>query len=222
MSGGKRFKFQGSQIAVVTGFSATSPSLAIIGATKANPCVITVNGHGVASGGYTVARIRNVGGMTELNDEVFISEYVSSTQLRLWGIDSTGYGTYTSGGQFDIASFSNFCELTNHNRQGGSKAENDASSLCSTAKEYELGLPDFGTTQHDFFFAPRTAIQTALKAYDESGDKMAVKVVLPKNGGEMVQICLVQQLSEQAGVDGLWEGSATFRNTGRRYDVAAT
>lgn len=221
MSGGKRFKFQGSTIAVAS-FDDSSPSKAITGATKADPCVITVAGHGVAVGSYAVARIRGVGGMTELNDEVFICEYVSSSTLRLWGIDSTGYGTYTSGGSWDVATFSNFCELTNHNRQGGSKNENDASSLCSTAKEYELGLPDFGTTQHDFFFAPRTAIQLNLKAFDESGEKTAIKVVLPKNGGEMVQRCFVQQMSETAGVDGLWNGSATFRNTGPRYDVAAT
>lgn len=221
MSGGKRFKFQGSQIALVTGFDDNSPSKVVSGATQADPCVITVNSHGVASGSYAVGRVRGVGGMTELNDEVFILEYVSANTLRLVGVDATGYGAYTSAGSLDLATFSNFCELTGYNRQGGSKNENDASSLCSDAKEFELGLPDFGTTQLDFFFAPRTAIQTAMKSFDESGDKMAVKVVLPKNGGEMVQLGFVQQLSEQAAVDGLWTASMTIRNTGVRYDRAA-
>lgn len=221
MSGGKRFKFQGSQIALSTGFEDNSPSKVITAATRADPCIISVASHGIAAGGYSVGRIRGVGGMTELNDRVFIVEYVSAGTLRLWGVDSTGYAAFTSNGSLDLATFSNFCELTGYNRQGGSKAENDASSLCSTAKEFELGLPDFGTTQLDFFFAPRTAIQTAMKEFDSSGDMMAVKVVLPRSGGEMVQLGFIQQMSEQAAVDGIWTGSLTIRNTGERYDVAA-
>ncbi len=127
-----------------------------------------------------------------------------------------------SGGKADVGAFSNFCELTGYNRAGGSSPEIDAESLCSTAKEYEIGLPDFGTTKLDFNFAPRTAIQVALDAFYRSGEKMAVKVVLPKNGGEMVQLGFVQQTSEQVGKGGLWTGSMTLRNTGPRYDVAAS
>jgi hypothetical protein len=221
MSGGKRFKFQGSQISLVTGFDENSPSKTISAATKADPAVITVTGHGVAVGGYAVARIRGVGGMTELNDEVFIAVYASANTLTLRGVNSTNYGTFSSAGSIDFATFSNFCELTGYNRQGGSKPEQDATSLCSEAAEYELGLPDFGTTQLDFFFAPRTAIQTAMREFDESGDKLAVKVVLPRSGGEIVQLGFVQQLSEQSAVNGLWTASMTLRNTGRRYDVPA-
>lgn len=218
MSGGKRFKLQGTTVAVVTEFGADSPSKAISAVTKANPAVVTSTGHGLTDG--DVIKITGVVGMTELNDEVFIVNQLTTSTFQLVGVDSTGYGTYVANGSIDEASLSNWCELTGYNRQGGGKTENDASSLCSTAKEYELGLPDFGTTQMDFFFAPQTAIQIALAAFDASGDKMAVKVTLPKSGGIRTILGFVQSTSEQASVDGLWTGSMTIRNTGMPYDQA--
>lgn len=218
MSGGKRFKFQGSTIAVVTEYGADSPSIAITGITKAAPPVVTAAGHGLVDG--DVIKITGVVGMTEVNNEVYIVDQLSSSTFALVDVDATGYGTYVSGGGIDKATLSNFCELTGYNRQGGSKNETDASSLCSTAKEYELGLPDFGTTQLDFFFAPQTAIQTALAAFDASGDKLAVKVTLPKNGGKRTLLGFVQSISETASVDGIWTGSLTLRNTGKPYDQA--
>lgn len=219
MSASKRFKFQGSTIAVVTEFGAESPSKAITAITKADPAVVTSAAHGLVTG--DVVKLTGIVGMTELNDGVFIIEKLSANTFSLVDTDSTGYGTYTANGSIDKASFSNWCELTGYNRQGGSKTENDATSLCSTAVEVELGLPDFGTTQMDFFFAPQTAIQLALASFDASSDVMAVKVTLPKNGGIRTLLGFVQQTSEQASANGLWTGSMTIRNTGMPYDQAA-
>ena len=219
MAGGKRFKFTGSQIAVLTDFGADSPSETITGITRANPAVVSVTNHGLNSG--DVVQINGVVGMLEVNGEAFIVEYKTSGSFELVDTDSTNWGAYTSGGKMDTATFSNFCELTGYNRSGGSSPEIDAESLCSTAKEYEIGLPDFGTTQIDFNFAPRTAIQMAVDTFYRSGEKMAVKVTLPNNGGVMVQLGFVQQTSESAGRGGLWTGAMTIRNTGPRFDVSA-
>lgn len=218
MSGGKRFKFQGSTIAVSIGFDAVSPSVAITGISKANPAVITSAGHPFADG--DVVMITGVLGMTEVNDDVYLVSKLSSGTFELIDTDSTGWTTYASGGHADKAQMSNWCELTGYNRQGGTKTENDASSLCSTAKEYELGLPDYGTTQLDYHFAPQTAIQLAVAELDQSGDKMAVLLRLPKNGGSRTQLGFVTQTSETASVNGLWTGSMTVRNTGKPLDLA--
>lgn len=218
MSAGKRYKFQGSAIAIVSGYDFLSPSLAITGVTKANPAVVTCAAHPLASG--DVVKFSNVGGMTDLNGEVYIVEKIDANSFSLVDTDSTGYNAYTSGGVIDVATFSNWCELTSYNRQGGSKPEIAATSLCSTAAEYELGLQDFGTTQIDFHFAPQTAIQTALAAFNASNEKIAVKVTLPKNGGIRTLLAFVQQVSEQVAVNGLWTASMTLRNTGAPYDQA--
>lgn len=219
MSSAKRFKFHGSLIQVLLGFDQDSPSLVISAITQANPAVATITAHGLASG--DVVKLSGIVGMTELNDEVVIVEKVDANSVRLIGVNSEGYGAYVSGGWADVGNFSNFCELTGYNRQGGASAEMPATTLCSTAKEFESDLPDFGTTQLDYMFAPRTAIQGALHDYNESSERTAIKITLPKSGGVMVQLGTVQQESEQASTGTLWTASATIRNTGSRYDVAA-
>ena len=219
MSSAKSYKWQGSQVQVLTGFSADSPSHPITGITQANPAVVTSNSHGLADG--DVIKISGVAGMIEVNDEAFIVQVVDPNSFQLVDIDSTNYGAYVSAGGFDEGEFSNMCELTSYNRQGAASAEIPTRSLCSVAEEFEVDIPNFGTTQLDFKFAPRTAIQQALTEFYESQETMAVKVILPKSGGEMVQLGFVQQTSEQAGNGTIWTGSMTIRNTGRRYDVEA-
>jgi hypothetical protein len=223
MSGGKRFRFTGSQIAVLTNFGAHSPSQTITGITKANPAVVSVSNHGFQSG--DVVQINGVAGMTEVNGGVYIVHYKTSGTFELADTDSTNWGSWSSGGKVDLATFSNFCELTGYNRAGAATPEIDAESLCSTAKEYEMGLPDYGSTTIDFNFAPRTAIQAAIKDYysgSNAGDVMAVRVTLPNSGGELVQLGFVQNMSEQVGKGGIWTGTMTIRNTGPRYDVPAS
>lgn len=219
MPAGKSFKFHGSQIAVMTGFSAESPNAVISAITQADPAVVTSTAHGLSDG--DVVKLTGIVGMTELNDGLFVVVSSDANSFALADVDSTEYTAYASGGIIDVAELSNFCELTNYNRAGGSKPEENTTSLCSDAQEYELGLRDFGTTSIDFKFAPRTAIQEAIAAFDESGDKMAVKVTLPNSGGVLVQLGFVQSTSETAGVGGIWRGSMTIRNTGARVDIEA-
>lgn len=219
MSAGKKFKFQGSEIAVLVGWAADSPPLAIAGITQANPAVMNVPGHALETG--DIVRLSDIVGMVELNDEIAVVRVVDPSNVELVDVDSRAYGAYVSGGEVEVGQMSNFCELTNYNRQGGTSPEIPATSLCSVAQEFEIGLPDFGTTQLDFNFAPRTAVQGALHSFYLSGEKMAVKVKLPKNGGEMIQLGFVQQESETAGVGGMWTASGTIRNTGNRVDIEA-
>ncbi len=217
MSGAKSYKFNGSQIKLLVEFTQNSPSDRITGGvTKANPAVVTEALHGRVSG--DVIKIDGVVGMTELNEGVYTIEVINTNTYRLVDVDSTGYGTYVSGGEVYTGQFSNMCELTNYNRQGGSSPEIDATSLCSTAAEFEVGLPDFGTTQLDYKFSLDSNVLGALEASQGDGSVTAVKLILPKNGGTRTQLGFVQQTSEQGGNGGIFTGSATIRNTGAPYD----
>ena len=218
MSGGKRYKFHGSTFQIMTGVDDDSPNPAITAITKADPPVVTSVGHGLADG--DVVRIVDVVGMTELNDELFVVSNKANDTFELTDVRGSGYGTYSSGGEIQKVTFSNFCELTNYNRQGGTSPEIQATSACSVAQEFEIGLPDYGTTAIDYNFAPQTAVQLAVQGYYASGERVAVKVTLPNSGGTMVQLGYIQQTSESAGVGGLWAGSLTVRNTGARVDFA--
>lgn len=68
----------------------------ITAATNANPCLITSPDHQLLTG--SIIDISDVSGMTELNGNQFTVTVVNSDQFTLNGIDSTGYGVYTSGG----------------------------------------------------------------------------------------------------------------------------
>lgn len=210
MAGGVRYKWQGSKVEISTAFDSTAKDITAI--TKANPAVVTSTAHGLQDG--AVVEITGVVGMTELNGRRFVVESLTTDTFALVGVDSTGYGTYTSGGDAVAGSFANFCEMTGYNRQGGTSAEIDSTTICSDAAEYETGLPDFGTTQIDYNWAPSVAVQKAIEAAYASGDTIAVRVVLPKNGGTKVQLGTVQQTSEQASNGSLWTGSLTIRNSG--------
>jgi hypothetical protein len=216
MAGGKRFKFAGSLIKFVLNYAKNSPSVSITAMSKANPCLVTAASHGLATG--EIVRINGVVGMTEANGGYYIVVFVSGTQFTLADTDSTNWTTYVSGGKLDEANFSQFCELTNYNRAGGSSPEIDAESLCSTAKEFEIGLPDYGTTSVDFSFAPKTPMQVALTAAYKAGTVVGSRITLPNSGGDMAQLGFVQSMSEQAGKGGLWTGSLVMRNTGPRFD----
>lgn len=71
-------------------------NLAITGATKANPCVLTFSGNHLLNNGDMVY-IASVAGMTQLNTRIFEVTVVDATHVSL-NVDSSSFGTYTSGG----------------------------------------------------------------------------------------------------------------------------
>ena len=68
----------------------------ITGATQANPVVITATAHGFSNG--DTVYIRNVAGMTELNNYSFTVAGAAANTFQLAGTDGTGFAAYTSGG----------------------------------------------------------------------------------------------------------------------------
>lgn len=68
----------------------------VTGATQANPCVVTVTGHGYSNGEWVY--ISGVEGMTELNGRWFEVANSTTNTFELSGIDSSAYTAYTSGG----------------------------------------------------------------------------------------------------------------------------
>jgi hypothetical protein len=61
-------------------------AITISGATAANPCVVTATSHGVSDGDYV--RIRDVVGMTDLNDISYIAIEVTANTLELLDPDT--------------------------------------------------------------------------------------------------------------------------------------
>jgi len=92
--------YLGEQANLITGnqelLISSQPCNYITGATNANPCVITSQGHSLQTG--TLIYIGNVLGMTQLNSALYTITVVDADNFSLDGINSTGFGVYTKGG----------------------------------------------------------------------------------------------------------------------------
>lgn len=75
---------------------ATGSSKSISGVTKANPAVVTSNGHGFGNG--DVVWITGVKGMTQLNNRAFVVANKTTNTFQLQGVSSSGYSAYKSSG----------------------------------------------------------------------------------------------------------------------------
>jgi len=92
-NGYMRFLYEGAPI--------TETPVAITGATKANPCVLTIPGNTLVPGDWIY--VTGVLGMTQLNGRYFsvslvVGNAVTIADLNGVAINSLAYGTYTSGG----------------------------------------------------------------------------------------------------------------------------
>lgn len=81
------------------GWNGTSKAITAI--TKANPAVVTATAHGYSDG--DLVYIRDVGGMDEVTNRVFIIDGVTTNTFELQGVDSTNFSTYTGGGTAEHA-----------------------------------------------------------------------------------------------------------------------
>lgn len=214
MSSGQRFKFQGSKIQVSIGLGSPKTITDIEPQTDGVP-MVTSAAHGQALG--AVGRIAAVVGMTELNGNLYVVDNPTTNDFDLAGVDAAEYNAYASGGTFTPLTYSQFCELTGIDQQDGTSDEIDATTVCSTAKEFELGLSDSGTLTLNYNFAPKSDVQAAFRAAKLSGDEVAVRVELPNSGGTIVMVGAVQQSSFSAANAALWTGTTQLKLSGEIF-----
>lgn len=220
MSAGKRYKFQGSSFTVQTGFGTP---VNVTGATAADPVVLTATNTFVLG---DVVKLSNFDAPTQLDGATYAIDNPLAGSFELAGVDGTGYAAFNAGSPNAVATpvtFSEFCELTGVNQQDGSADEEDVSTICSTAKEFEAGLSDSGTLQLDFNWAGNETVQAALRTAKVAGTTLAFKVAVgaAAAGGTVIMIGTVQQTSFSGQVGQVWKGSATIKLTGEIFVLAA-
>ncbi len=88
---------------VSIGMTCIATTKSITGATQANPCVLTVTGHGLATG--RVIQVSSVVGMTQLNNNLYTVTVLDANTISLDGVDSTGFAAYASGGSIAFGAF---------------------------------------------------------------------------------------------------------------------
>lgn len=106
--------------------------------------------------------------------------------------------------QVCIISFSGF---------DGEANEIDVTTLCSTAKEYRLGLRDQGNFSVEINFDPDDVGQIAIESAQASGAVRAFELEL-SNGAKANFDGLVKSFSKTGGVDDVLKASVNIRITG--------
>jgi hypothetical protein len=97
--------------------------------------------------------------------------------------------------------------------QSGSATEIDVTTLCSTAKEFRLGLVDPGTMTVTGHWKQGNAAHTAIR--NAAVDKLSRMIeVTFDDGSTFKALAFVQQRSFSAAVDGVVTATYNFRLTG--------
>lgn len=81
--------------AYTSGGVASAEYRTLTGITNANPAVVTCGDHGFINGQWV--SFNNIIGMTEINEKVYQVQNVTTDTFELAGVNSTSYGTFTSG-----------------------------------------------------------------------------------------------------------------------------
>ena len=127
-------------------------------ATQALPVILTAPGHTVVNG--SVITIKNVQGMTSLNNNFYYAKVLTTSTIALYNdnilgspVDGRGFSAYTGDGQIDAV------YSWNNNFAIGTNA---GTSLVNGESNFFLGYniaPNFSTGSYNFFLGHEIALE---------------------------------------------------------------
>lgn len=119
--------------------SALGSAIPVSGITKANPGVATATSHGLANGDVVVLAAV---GMTELDGQIVRVAGVTTNTFELEGIDTTGFGTFTSGSATEVTTWATLAKAQSLEAGSVAADRRDAMVLLDTEKQYVFGASD--------------------------------------------------------------------------------
>lgn len=184
--------------------------------SKANPCVVTSAAHGFKTG--DVVKLAAIGGTVELNGLTVPIKYLTDNTFALVDIDSTNFGTYTTGGTASALAFVESEQHKTYSFEDPGAPEQDESTLVSEEKEFGLGLPDPGTFSAELHYVEDDAAQIEIEKARADGEARLFKVV-KRNGFFKIFIGYVKSFNDTGGVDGRNSGTLQIRLSGKKWNV---
>ena len=209
----KAINAQGSRIAIDDGTG--TPVTGITAVTNADPVVVSCTGSPPVVG--SIVRFGEVTGMPEISG---LAGYVtdSSTGTFTVDIDGSTFAAAGTAGTATLLTFVEGCEIKTFNGFDGQAAEVDITTLCSEAREYLIGLQDFGNFGFDVNLVPNDPFQMELMEAKSAREKRTFTLTLPPGEDgkqfEYVFNAFVRQFSISGGVDQAISGSVSLRITG--------
>jgi Ubiquitin-activating enzyme E1 FCCH domain/Lambda phage tail tube protein, TTP len=201
---------QGTTLQIATG---TGGAKTITAISQGNPCIVTSTAHGLAKGDRVT--FAGIVGMTQLNGVTASVEYITANTFALYGVDSSAYSAYTSGGTATPVTFTPVAEVVSFSGFDGQASEIDVSDLNSTAKEFKLGLVDSG----GFSFTVNTLLsdagQTAVRTSRDTSTSRQYKLTLPSGTPSVATFtAFAKQVPVAGGVDAKVQSNVALRITG--------
>ena len=186
---------QGSKLEIA---STAGAAKTISGIAVGNPTILTSTAHGLSNGdvvtlaGLTGADAGLLNGQTVTITNVTTNTF--AVQINTVGKTITAAGTATP------LSWTKIENLVSFKGFDGQAAEIDITDLDSTAKEFLVGLQDWGTLSFDVNRDFSDAGQMALDASKRAGTLKAYKLTLP-NGKTRTFNALCKNSPLEGGVD---------------------
>jgi hypothetical protein len=193
--------------------------LTISAMTKAQPAV------GTAAVSPETGEVMTISGSdwASLDGKTFAVEKLTDTTFALVGSNTTGEsGAFNPAAAATPSTMLNICEAKTFTGFDGQSAEIDVTTLCSEAKEYLVGLQDFGNFNFTANLVPGDPGLDECEAAKADGLARWFRVILPQNMGMYVFTGFVRQKTITGGVGAAVDTSVVLRISGEPIYVVGT
>ena len=134
------------RVEVATTYAAADVVTAV---TNASPGVATSTAHGQANG--TVGYFDDVVGMEEIDGQAYYVANQTANTFEIKGLDTTGFGTYTSGNAIAVTAWATLTQSTSYTMGGGDATQLNTTTLLDKITQNEQGMLAVQTFQFDGF-----------------------------------------------------------------------
>jgi hypothetical protein len=152
--------------------SALATAVTITAITKANPAVVTANGHGYATGDFVKITAE---GMFQVDSRVFRVSAATSNSFTLEGEDSSLYDTFTSGTAEGITFGTNMTTATGLTAAGGDFDFIDVTTIHDNIRKQVPGLASPATYTFENLWNPADTALLAMKSASDNQAQRAIK-----------------------------------------------
>jgi len=215
----KAINAQGSRLSIDDGTG--TPVGDITAITKAAQAVVSSVGFAGEVG--SIVRFGAVTDMPEIAGLVGVVSAVTPGVSFTVDLDTSGFALAGGAGAATSAVMVEGCEVKTYNGFDGQAAEVDITTLCSEAREYLMGLQDFGSFSFDVNLVPNDPFQLECNEAKKLRQKRVFTLTLPPGeDGVQFQIifdAFVRQFSIAGGVDQAITGSVSLRVTGEPQQI---
>lgn len=199
---------QGSKLEIGTG---TGSAKTISAIALGNPTILTCTAHGLLNGNVVA-----LAGLTGANAAALngLSLPIRAVTANTFAVDINTTGlTITAAGTATPVTYTAIGNLKTYTGIDGEASELDKTNLASVAKEFALGLVDFGKVSIEFDQDNTDAGQAALLAAQLAGTSQTFRLTFPDTHTAAFT-GYVKKVPHSGGVDQLLKRSADIRISG--------